>query len=1117
MKLVWRIVFGLGWMIPAIMPAQEENLIFRRVGQDAGMSHTSVYSIIKDRRGILWFASDNGLVKFDGYQVYYFEHDPNDSFSLADNTLSYLAEDTSGGIWVATWGGGLDFFDPRTGRFRHYKNNPNDPSSLGDNRLHVVFQDSRGNTWIGGYSGGLQKWDMQEQKFIRYLPDNQKTNSISHTRVWSICEMPAGVLWIGTENGLNRFDIDQKKFTVYQYSRKNKKSISHNRVRCVSPASGGKLWVGTQDGLNLFDPQTGEARRFFKTKKANSLSHDVINTVYEESNGNIWIGTEGGGLNRLTFAPGKKKGQMIEIFTHFKHNPKDLSSITDNNIRNLLYDNAGLLWIATRGGGVNLLDLKPKKFIHFYYDPLRKNTLNYNRVFALLEEDQVLWIGTDGGGLNRYDLKTEKFSYYTHNPKDKKSIPDNRIRSICSDREGNLWIGTYTNGLARFNKRKKTFTHYRHEPEQTGSLSHNTVSAVIVDRRGYLWAGTDNGLNVLPPNEKRFIRLPLQSSNNGGLPDNRILSLMEDQAGHIWAGTENKGVTKIEINGNRVELSKLRYTNYRHDPSSELSLTHNRVFFCYQDKNKNIWIGTSGGLNQLDASSSRITQYTENEGLPSNVIRGILEDKAGNLWISTNRGISRYNPQQNTFRNYDVHDGLQSNEFNEGACYKGSSGFLYFGGIHGFNRFIPDSIRDNAVIPSVVITGFRKFGKTVKLIPDISFAESVVLDYHENVFSFEFSALEYTNPLKNQYAYQLVGFDPDWVYSGNTRTATYTNIDPNKYIFRVKGSNHDGIWNEEGTSIQVIITPPFWDRWWFRALVLVLIIGIVSGAVRWRIRRIKAHNQELEDLVTKRTAELKQKNAEVLATLESLRQTRDQLIQAEKMSSLGQMVAGIAHEINTPRATVDHYVFIMNRKIAETLQRNDPKQVQALFKNMVEEILPSVKLANERIGEIVDGLLNFTRSDLSEFRPADIHQIINSVLIILKNMYKGRIEIIREFGQIPPIECYPGQLSQLFMNIILNAIEAIPAGGYIRITTEMTHENRNVRVRVKDTGTGMPEEVKMKIFDPFFTTKELGKGKGLGLSVAYSIVTNHQGKIEFESALGEGTEFMIYLPVKQIF
>ncbi len=1093
---------------------QDDTRVFKPMARDEGMSYTSVYSILKDRRGLMWFASDNGLVQFDGYQVIYYEHEPSDTFSLADNTLSYVAEDTSGGIWIATWGSGLDFFDPRSGRFFHHKSQAGNPDALGDNRIHVVFVDSRGGVWIGGYSGGLQKFDPVTNTFKHYLPDSKKQGTISSARIWSICETGPGILWLGTDNGLNRFDMEKEQFRVYQYSRKNKSSISHNRVRCVRPGLGGKLWVGTQDGLNWFDTKTGNSVRYFKTRKGNSLNHDVINSVYQDSSGRVWIGMDGGGLDLLEMIPGKGKKAATERFTHHTHNPKDLSSLSDNNVRFLYADPAGILWIATRGGGVNLLDLKPKKFAHFVNDPGNKNSLNYNRIFALFEDDdESLWIGTDGGGLNRYMHDDKKFIHYVNNPKDKKSLHDNRIRAIEKDPDGYLWLGTYNGGLSRFSRKKKTFTPFKHNPDNPNSLSHNTVLSLLCDRRGLLWIGTDFGLNVFNPKTEKFSLLKSDPSKPEGLPDNRILALFEDKQGSIWAGTENGGVCRIEMKDGRFDPGALIYTTYRHEMENANSLSHNRVFCVFEDHSGYYWIGTTGGLNRLDVKNSSIVRYTEYDGLPSNVIRGILEDNARNLWISSNRGLSRYFPASGKFRNYDVYDGLQSNEFNEGAYFRGKAGIMFFGGIHGFNRFDPSDIHDNTVIPSIVITGFRKFGKPVKLNPDISFAEEIVLAYSENVFSFEFSALEFSNPQKNQYAYQLEGFDKDWVFSGNQRMANYTNLDPGRYVFRVKGSNHDNIWNETGVSVRLVITPPFWERWWFRSLVVLAVAGVIIGLIRWRISAVQSRNVELESLVEKRTAELKHKNAEVVATLESLKQTRDQLIQAEKMSSLGQMVAGIAHEVNTPRATVDHYVFVMNRKIAEVLQRNDPDQIRQLFKNQVEEILPSIKLANDRIGEIVEGLLNFTRMDLSEFRQADIHQMINSVLIILKNLYKGRIEIIREFAQIPQIDCYPGQLSQLFMNIILNSIEAIPAGGYIRLTTEMADNDTSVLIRIKDTGTGMPEEVKLKIFDPFFTTKELGKGKGLGLSVAYSIVGNHHGRIEFESALGEGTEFMIALPV----
>ncbi len=1098
----------------SVWAGPEGDIYFKVIAEEGGLGNASVYSVTSDRLGFIWFATDNGLVRYDGYRVRYYHHQPLDTNSICDNTLSFVCADTGGSLWIGTWGSGVDRFDPQTERFIHYRHDPEDPNSLGDNRIHYIFRDVLGDIWVGTYNGGLNRYDPASDRFIRFMHNPADRNSLSSNRVWTIAQTEPDYLWIGTENGLNRFDLRNKSFQRLYHSRNNKSTLSHNRVRSLAKGLPGQLWAGTQEGFNLIDTRTLEATRFYYNRKNPPPGADIVNSLYVEPSGMVWIGTDGIGIMVLPMSrtTGLYEPARLSIHSPNPFNPK---SISHSSVRYIYADASDNLWIATRGGGVNYVDRHIKKFRTYASNPKISNTLNNNRVFALYEDAVgILWIGTDGG-LNRLDRKREQFTYFLYNPKNRKSIPENRIRALTGDKSGNIWVGLYNEGLAKYSPKKKTFYSYKFKFRNPAGLSQYAISCLLYDTQERLWIGSDLGLGLLDTRTEKLLQFFHDKSDTGSLSHNRVLTLFIDRDNVLWIGTDGGG-----LNGIRLQTSlpakpeEWRFQKYSHIATDSTSLSNNRVFSVFEDHHGNLWIGTAGGLNLLNRATGQFTCFTENHGLPNNLVRGILEDRNGNLWISTNRGLAKFNPDTRQFRNYDVLDGLQSNEFNEGAYFKNPDGEMFFGGVHGFNVFRPEEITDNPNPPVIALTDFRRFGKTFRLPKSITYLDQLILSYRENFFALEFTALDFTNPEKNHYAYQLEGFDEDWIYSRSERTANYTNVDPGQYVFRVKGSNSDGAWNETGVRLTIIITPPFWRTWWFKLFLVAGLVLTVLGWIRWRINNIREQNKLLEAMVEKRTAELKQKKAEIESALDTVRHTQDQLIQAEKMSSLGQMVAGVAHEINTPRATVDHYVFVMNRRITEALQQNDSETLRRLFKNLVEEILPSIKLANERIGEVVEGLLNFTRVDLADFRNADLHQIINSVLVILKNLYKGRIEIIREFAQIPPIECYPGQLSQLFMNIILNAVEAIPAGGYIRITTEMVGKD-HVIIRIKDTGTGMPDDVKLKIFDPFFTTKELGKGKGLGLSVCYSIVMNHSGKIEFESTLGEGTEFVITLPVNQ--
>lgn len=826
--ILWVIVLAMA--VPSEVEAQKTRIRFDRISLEEGLSQATVWTITQDRQGFLWFGTADGLNKYDGYRFTVYTHDPQNPTSLSDNRIYTIYEDRSGTLWIGTSVGGLNRFDRKKEEFVHYHHDPSDPHSLSNDRVMSVYEDRQGILWVGTSGGGLDQLDRQTQRFRHYRHDPDDPHSLSNNYVFPIREDRNGNLWVGTADGLNLYDRENDRFFQYKHDSTDANSLSHDLINAIHEDRSGNLWIGTDDGLNrlvLEGPSDGngqddQAVRFVRYKRdpsnPKSLSSSVIWAIYEDRASSLWVGTSAGGLNR--FEPGGN------TFLTYKNDPYDPNSLSNNSVRSIYEDDSGALWVGTNSGGLNRLSRLREKFLHYRYDPLNENSLSSDRVYAIFEDHLGdFWIGTVDSGLNRLDRETEMFTDYKSDPADPGSLSENSVLSIYEDRAGTLWVGTFAGGVNRFDRRTGKFFRYKNDPADPHSLSDDRVRAIIEDRSGKLWLGTYGGLNMLDRHRSRFTRYRHDPDDPNSLSNDRVRCLFEDSAGRLWVGTYG-GL-------NRFEPESESFVHYRHDPGVPNSLSNNSVLSIYEDASGAIWVGTfGGGLNRLDVAAGKFTYFSEKDGLPNNVVCGILGDSQGNLWLSTNKGLSKFNPKARTFRNYDVNDGLQSNEFNTGAYFKSRNGELAFGGINGFNLFRPELIKDDPYVPAVVITAVKKFGEAFHT--DISDSISIEISYRDKYLEFEFVALDYRNPQKNRYAYIMEGFDDDWTLAGPDRDARYTNLDPGEYVFRVKGSSSDGVWNEEGISVRVVVRPPFWREAWFISLCGVSLLGI--GFVLYRVR-----------------------------------------------------------------------------------------------------------------------------------------------------------------------------------------------------------------------------------------------------------------------------------------
>ncbi|MES9962256.1 MAG: diguanylate cyclase [Candidatus Sedimenticola sp. 20ELBAFRAG] len=653
-------------------------------------------------------------------------------------------------------------------------------------------------------------------------------------------------------------DHNSGTFTHFRHEPENPHSLSNNSVKSLYADRSGVFWVGTDSGLNRFDSINSRFTRYMPDPDdPGSLSHKQVEKIFEDHGGRLWVATYGGGLNLFS----RDRGSFIR----FKHDAEKPGSIGANVLFTSYLDRSGGIWAGTHGGGVSYFNQKVKKFSHYTSKMTDPTSLSTNKIRPLYEDRSgVLWVGTLNRGLNRLDKESGTFTRYRHDPDDQRSLSSDNIRAIHQDRSGQIWIATFGGGLNRFDPDTESFTRYQHDPNDPDSLSTNKVYSVFEDSSGLLLVGTwTRGLEVLDRKTGKFTHYPHDPGNPNSISHNSIVSFYEDREGVLWIGTYGGGL-------NRFDRKTRAFRRYQHDPVNPGSLSHNTVLSIREDRSGTLWFATGGGLNKLDRENERFSVYTTNDGLPSDIVHGVLEDSQGYLWLPTTRGISRFDPVKETFRNYDADDGLQGDQFDTGANTQGGDGVLYVGGPNGFNAFLPEVITDNPDVPPVVITNIQLANGPVQIAEDSVLQKSMLetdhltLSYLDRVITFEFSALNYLSPQKNMYKYRLEGFEETWSQVNSSRRyATYTNLDPGEYIFRVTGSNNDGVWNEEGASIKVSVLPPWWETVWFKSITTMLLGGMIYLVFTWRIRDIKAQREQLKVLVAERTEELISSNKQL--------------------------------------------------------------------------------------------------------------------------------------------------------------------------------------------------------------------------------------------------------------
>ncbi len=865
--LSWLVV-GLLSSIEAV--AQSRSPHFTRISVEDGLPSASVHATLQDSYGFIWLGTESGLARFDGYEFVTYHFDSEDPTSLSHNDVRALALDRSGRLWVGTDGGGLNLFDPVTRSFSRFGNDPLASDSLSHDRVRTILEDRSGALWIGTDGGGLNRLDPGGSSFTRLQHSAGDRRSLSDDHVTEMIELRSGEIWIATNGGgVSVFDPETGRFRHYRHDPEDPLSLSSDAVRTLFQDYDGTIWVGTYDaGLNRFDPSRASFERFQpEGDQPSSLGSSKVSAILQDRANTLWIGTA---LGLEEWLPER------EAFRHHRYDAANPHSIGNDTIISLYEDRGGVLWVGTLGG-VATWTVTTGNFLHYFAGDSDAGELSNDYVTSFAEDrDGTIWVGTFGG-LNRLEGSTALFSHYRHAAGDASSLSDDRVMSLLVDRRGVLWAGTF-DGLNRFDSSSGTFERFHHDPDEPNSLSGDGIAALLEDRQGSLWVGVyRGGLNRYDSRTGEFLRFRHDPDDYGSLSSDRVVAVFEDDDGTLWVGTDDAGL-------NRLDREAGTFTRFRHDPGDPLSLSAHSAWSMASDGRGNLWVGTrGGGLNRWSADDRRANRgvferFGEAEGLPSAMVFAIVADGRGDLWLSTDRGLARLDLESDTFTKYDSTHGLQSDEFNFAAAAK-ASGRLYFGGINGFNVFSPELIRANSYIPPVVLTDFLKFNQPADLGPTSDLA-AIELDHRESVIAFEFAALDYTAPERNRYRYMLEGFDRDWVDAGSLRHVTYTNLDPGPYVFKVQGSNNDGLWNEEGLAIALVTKPPPWLSPWAYSLYVALAGLAILLALR-AYERKRRHARALSRINRSLRREIRARRANELALEAERLKAREYLDVAE--------------------------------------------------------------------------------------------------------------------------------------------------------------------------------------------------------------------------------------------
>jgi len=1059
----------------------QQDINFTSLTTKEGLSSNSINAILKDRYGLMWFATEDGLNKFDGTNFTVYRHKAGDLKSLQANYILALHEDKDGNLWVGTSGGSLSLYDRKNDAFINFSSN-NGTSLIDNSVIRGLCSDSYGRIWIAHFNG-VNIFDPQSKKISQvYLTPGKPFTKAS------ICVLQDNQhqMWIGTTEGLYLYSESNPYLKYFSHNSNDLTSISGNTIHAIIEDKKRNLWIGTDSGLSMLQHNSNSFTNYkYDEANPNSLTNNGVNALAVDEENKLWIGTANG-LN--IFNIGTEKNIQIKFDARKGH------GISAKALTSLYIDQEGICWIGTYRAGINKYDKDLNLFNLVKSNPFDQFGLPGSIVSSFAEtENGNVYVGTDDGGLCRFDIKTNSFSQVEIRSRLQNSKNRLVVLALATTRNKQLLVGTFSDGLFIMNT---TTGKYQQLVKGNGTddLNSNDIFCIKEDRQGNRWIGTNgDGINVLNKDNKVIVRYTLnpKAPNDVKMPANGyIRDIVEDRHGDFWIATFGGGVIFFEPISGKFTV----YTN------ANSKLPNDKVVSILEDRHGDMWMGTIGeGLGLLNKKTHQFTAISESNGLQNNTVCKILEDQKGIIWISTNKGLSSIDPGTKKINNYSYHNGIQRSNFVSRSGVKTSNGYLFFGGLEGFNYFNPENLKKNNIAPTVLITDLKISNKSVLSSEDgpikenISIAKRIDLNYKQN-FALSFVGLNYTTPDQNNYAYKLEGFDKDWNYVGVSNTAAYTNLDPGEYVFYVKASNSNGVWDTRATSVKIYVHPPFWRTVYAYTLYVLLVIGLLIYIRYKGIQKIK-RKYLLEQ--AKFHAEQERKEAERMHELDQLKL---------------KFLTNLSHEFRTPISLILGPVD--NLLLQE---KKEPLQVQ----------LNMIKRNGKRLLNLVNQLLDFRKMEEQELK---LLTKKGELISFIKDVFDSFLDLSErkkiEFVFTTSIEKFytdfdHDKIERILFNLLSNAFKFTLEGGIINFDIEKESGSSDstitwISIRVKDSGIGIPDDKKEAIFERFFQNATaasiLNQGSGIGLSITKEFVKMHGGIIDVESEVGNGSTFIVQLP-----
>lgn len=1039
----------------------QNQVQFKHINVDQGLSNGRVTSIVQDRLGFIWIGTKNGLNRYDGttFKVY-----TKKNSGISSNDITSLKIDNKGKLWIGTIGGGVNIYNPVKDSFTNYQNNPKDITTISSDDVHTIIEDSSTNIWIGT-ENGLNLFLEKTNSFKAYIYQVNNPLSLSHNSVWSIFQHKKNVFWIGTYGGgLNRFDKNSETFTHYNLD-SGKNTFPTEFVNTIYSNNKNELLIGTNgNGLLKLNLTNNAVTNFFKNSEYEDVS--IIRTIWEDKEGNLWVGTDGKGILKV------KTETTFKSIEQYINDSRLHNSIVNNTVNCIFEDNQSNTWVGTAWKGLNVIEKKSNNVQFLYSDA---KGYNASPVLSIFKNNNEVWMGTDGKGLSIYNLKNRQVKFY--NKEYNTSIGGDFIQCIKQSEKGQYWVGTFANGLVKLDSEKNIINQYKREANNQNSLPYNDVRSIIELPSKDLWVGTwGGGLSYFDYQNQVFTNFRYNKNDSKSISSDNAISVLLTEEGTLWIATYGGGL-------NFYDPKLGQFKSFQVDETKPNTIASNYVFSIIKDKQGNLWLGTKEGLSHFNPKTKEFTNFLVGTTVNNSAVVGLIQDKQEDIWMSTKEGIYKYNSKLKRIEAFPE----SNKEFHINSVFIDNDGILYFGGIDGVTTFNPKLNENYKNDPKIVFTDFKLFNKSVSVEHEksiknhISYEDSITLNYNQRVFTFNFTALEYPFSNKTHFAVKMEGFEDEWRDIGNQNTATFTNLSPGKYTFKVKNKKHNGLWNDnEIKKVHVTISPPFWRTWWAYTLYFILFTILLFAFQRYSINWAEMKNTlKIEKLH---------------------REQEDKLHNAKQ-----RFFTNISHEIRTPLTLI---LGSLNNLLKEdtTLMQQNPLFI--------------IKDNTNRLLNLVNELLNFRKLESGhvelKLKESNIVEFVNEIYLTFSQQAIAK-KLDYRFEKSKQIILMPfdkSQLEKAIFNLLTNAFKFTKEGD--SITVKIIDDAANINIIVSDTGIGVSKEKQVKIFDRFFQkdNDELEvKGFGIGLSIAKDIIELHSGTIEVKSELGKGSEFIIKMPL----